>query len=194
MIESDFIRAVEPVTKLFEKIGIPYYIGGSIASSILGLSRTTMDVDIVSAITLDKIDDIYKDLRDKYYIDKEMISEAIKNHSSFNIIHFESMFKIDIFILKDRDYDKECFLRKTRDNLKIGENKLEIFISSPEDIILNKLEWFKSGFEASERQLKDVKGVMKVQGKNLDFEYLKKWSLKLGINNLLEKALKETEK
>jgi hypothetical protein len=189
---SNLINAIEHVTKLFEKIGIQYFIGGSIASSMLGLSRTTMDVDIISTVTSNKVDELYTELKDKYYIDKEMIYDAIKNHSSFNIIHIESMFKIDVFILKERDYDKQSFLRKKIDSIKEGEKYLNIYISSPEDIILNKLEWFRTGGEISERQWNDIKGVIKVQDKNLDLNYLEKWSKELKVNDLLEKALNES--
>ena len=186
---SDIIKAVEPVIKLFEKIGIQYFIGGSVASSILGLSRTTMDVDIVSTITLNKVDGLYEGLKNKYYIDKEMIFDAIKNRSSFNIIHTESMFKIDVFILKDRDYDKESFFRKRMDSFNEGNYSLNIFILSSEDIILNKLEWYRNGGETSERQWNDIKGVIKVQGINLDLDYLRKWSKELKVDDLFEKIL-----
>jgi hypothetical protein len=190
---SNLINAFEPVTKLFIDIGIQYYVGGSIASSMLGLSRTTMDVDMVSTITANKVDDLYNGLKDKYYIDKEMIFDAIKDHSSFNIIHIETMFKIDVFILKDRDYDKESFFRKRIDSFKEGNNSIDIYIPSPEDIILNKLEWYRMGGEISERQWNDVLGVIKVQGKNLDFDYLKKWSKELNVSDLLEKVLIEAK-
>lgn len=193
MNNPDLLKAIEPITKLFKVIGIQYLIGGSVASSMLGLSRTTMDVDIVSIITTNKVSDLYEGLKDKYYIDKEMIFDAIEKRSSFNIIHIESMFKIDIFILKDREYDKESFFRKKIDSFREGENYVDIFIYSPEDIILNKLEWYKIGGEISERQWNDVKGVIKVQDKNLDLDYLIKWSKELKVNDLLEKVLNEAK-
>jgi len=193
MNNPDLLKAIEPITKLFKEIGIQYLIGGSVASSMLGLSRTTMDVDIVSIITTNRVSDLYEGLKDKYYIDKEMIYDAIEKRSSFNIIHIESMFKVDIFILKDREYDKESFFRKKIDSFSEGENYIDIFIYSPEDIILNKLEWYKIGGEISERQWNDVKGVIKVQDKNLDLDYLIKWSKELKVNDLLEKVLNEAK-
>ncbi|MCX6165740.1 MAG: hypothetical protein NTU73_12920 [Ignavibacteriae bacterium] len=193
MNNPDILKAIEPVTKLFKVLGIQYLIGGSVASSMLGLSRTTLDVDIISTITANKVTVLYEGLKDKYYIDKVTIVDAIKNHSSFNIIHVESMFKIDIFILKDREYDKESFSRKRIDNFSEGDNYIEIYIYSPEDIILNKLEWYKLGGEISERQWNDVKGVIKVQDKNLDLDYLKKWAKELKVNDLLEKVLNEAK-
>jgi hypothetical protein len=193
MNNPDLLKAIEPITKLFKEIGVQYLIGGSVASSMLGLSRTTMDVDIVSIITTNRVSDLYEGLKDKYYIDKEMIYDAIEKRSSFNIIHIESMFKVDIFILKDREYDKESFFRKKIDSFSEGENYIDIFIYSPEDIILNKLEWYKIGGEISERQWNDVKGVIKVQDKNLDLDYLIKWSKELKVNDLLEKVLNEAK-
>ena len=188
---NELFPALEPVVSVFHKIGIQYYIGGSISSSIHGIPRTTMDIDIIADIKQDHVEALYLALEPGYYIDKDMILEAIKHHSSFNIIHFDSMMKIDIFVLKKRDFDREAFKRKKLDVQDIGGIRFEYFISSPEDIILSKLEWFKMGGGVSERQWRDIIGVLKVQENNLDMEYLQKWIDRLHLSDLWKRLLEE---
>ena len=119
-----------------------------------------------------------------------MIIEAIRRRSSFNVIHLKTMFKIDIFILKERQFDKTALKRKREDTLS-GASPLKLFISSPEDIILHKLEWYKLGGCISERQIEDIKNIILVQAKNLDMPYINQWADKLGVSEILEKLLKE---
>lgn len=187
MKSPDILYALQPVIDVFEKISIPYYIGGSVASSLYGIARTTLDIDIVADIQLEHIPLLIKELDKSYYIEESMIRNAIDNSSSFNIIHFETSLKIDIFILKNIPYNDESFKRRMADT--IGEDiKREYFFASSEDIIINKLQWYKMGGKISERQWLDVIGVIKVQGKSLDKNYLQLWSKKLGIFDLLTKA------
>ncbi len=188
---NELFPALVPVVSTFDKIGIPYYIGGSISSSIHGIPRTTMDIDIIADIKKEHVEALYLSLEPGYYIDKDMIREAIRHHSSFNIIHFDSMMKIDIFVLKEREFDREAFKRKKLDVQDIGGSRFEYFISSPEDIILSKLEWFKMGGEVSERQWRDIIGVLKVQENNLDMEYLQKWINGLHLSDLWKRLLEE---
>jgi len=188
---NELFPALGPVVSAFDKIGILYYIGGSISSSIHGIPRTTMDIDIIADIKQNHVEALYLSLEPGYYIDKDMIREAIKHHSSFNIIHFDSMMKIDIFVLKEREFDREAFKRKKLDVQDIEGSRFEYFISSPEDIILSKLEWFKMGGEVSERQWRDIIGVLKVQENNLDMEYLQKWIDRLHLSDLWKRLLEE---
>ena len=188
---NDLFPALDPVVSVFNKIGILYYIGGSISSSIHGIPRTTMDIDLIADIKQEHVKTLYLSLESDYYIDEDMILEAIRHHSSFNIIHFDSMMKIDIFVLKKREFDMEAFKRKKMDVQDIGGSRFEYYISSPEDIILSKLEWFKMGGEVSERQWRDIIGVLKVQKNNLDMEYLQKWINRLHLSDLWKRLLDE---
>jgi hypothetical protein len=188
---NDLFPALAPVVSAFDKLGILYYIGGSISSSIHGIPRTTMDIDIIADIKPEHVEVLYLSLEPGYYIDKDMIREALRHHSSFNIIHFDSMMKIDIFVLKNREFDREAFKRKRLDVQEIEGRKFEYFISSPEDIILSKLEWFRMGGEVSERQWRDIIGVLKVQENNLDIEYLEKWIDRLHLSDLWKRLLDE---
>ncbi len=191
MKKPDILAALDPVVKVFEKIGISYYLGGSVASSAYGIARATLDVDLIADLSAQHVNPLTEMLKADYYIDKEMILDAIKRRSSFNIIHLETMLKVDIFIIKDRPYDGVAFQRKRKDTLDEEQGAAEFYFASPEDIILNKLEWFQMGGKVSERQWHDVLGIMKVQSELMDKEYLRHWAKKLGISDLLEQAFRD---
>ncbi len=188
----DILIAVRPVIQAFEKLSIPYYIGGSVASSIYGMARATMDVDIVADLKISHINRLKQILENEYYIDNEMIADAIRSASSFNLIHLETMIKIDVFIHENEPYQNEALQRKKKDTLE-DNGKIQFYFSSPEDIIIHKLQWYKMGGLVSERQWLDVIGVIKVQGDLLDKKYLKRWSQKLGLSSLLQEAFDETD-
>ena len=186
----DIFLAVQPVLKAFENLSIPYYIGGSVASSIYGMARATMDVDIVADLKISHINRLKQILENEYYIDNEMIADAIRSASSFNLIHLETMIKIDVFLHKEDPYAEMALQRKRKDTLD-ELDKVEFYFSSPEDIIIAKVQWYKIGGFVSERQWLDVIGVIKVQGDLLDKKYLKRWSQKLGMASLMKKAFDE---
>ena len=187
MKQPDIIDVTLAVTRIFDGLKIDYYIGGSLASSAFGVARSTMDVDIVADIKIQHVTGIEEELKKAFYIDKEMVERAIRERSSFNIIHLKSMFKVDVFIPPDHPFERQVFSRKlsqpvTEDGLK------KLFFSSPEDIILRKLVWYQTGGRISDRQWNDVLGVMKVQSERLDKPYLRLWAANLGVAELLERA------
>jgi hypothetical protein len=184
----DIIDVTLRVVKVFEKLGIAYHIGGSLASSAFGVARATLDVDIVANIRLEHTSGVTELLKEEFYVDDEMINDAIKEESAFNLIHFETMFKIDVFILKKRPFDQQSFVRRVQKSVS-EDSSLKLFFATPEDIILNKLEWFKKGGGVSERQWQDVLGILKVQSTALDMAYLRKWAKELTIVELLNKAI-----
>jgi len=188
MVTLDILTALKPVVETLDKLSIPYYIGGSVASSIYGLPRATMDIDIVADIQNHHISSLEQILKNDYYVDENMIREAIKHNTSFNLIHLKTAIKIDIFTRKGDPYQENAKRRKRKDTLIEDEERTEFFFSSPEDIILAKLQWYEMGGRVSERQWLDVVGVIKIQGNLLDKNYLKDWSQKLGIIELLHKA------
>ena len=192
MNKNEIVDALEPLIKAFDDLGILYYIGGSVASSAYGISRTTLDVDMVLSLLPDHIPLLVRKLKSSYYIDPDMITDAIQKHSSFNLLHLATMLKIDVFILQDKPYPQKAFERKIQDKLDDSPEALSIYLCTPEDVILNKLEWYKAGGEVSERQWSDIIGVIKVQGDSLDKEYLKFWSKELEVFYLLEEAFIET--
>jgi len=188
----DILLAVQPVIQAFEKLSIPYYIGGSIASSVYGMARATLDVDIIADLKINHIAHLNQILERQYYIDEDMITDAIRTTSSFNLIHLETMIKIDVFIHKDEPYPLEALQRIRKDTFEETAN-VEFYFSSPEDIIIHKLQWYKMGGLISERQWLDVIGVIKVQKDSLDKTYLERWSGKLGLSSLLKEAFDATD-
>jgi hypothetical protein len=185
-------QALEPVIDAFEALGISYQIGGSVASSAYGIARATLVVDIVADLREQHVHDLAGRLQEQYYIDEERVREAVRHRSSFNAIHLRSMLKVDVFVLKGRSYDQIAFSRARKDTIEESENLRQFFLASPEDLILNKLEWDRQGGEVSERQWNDVVGVLKVQQQALDFEYLQHWAAELGLTALLQRALCES--
>lgn len=192
MKKPDILLALEPVVEAFEKLGIAYYVGGSVASSVYGIARATLDVDLVANIISEQVHGFFKLLKTTYYIDENMILDAIRRKSSFNMIHLETMLKIDVFILKDTSYDRLTFQRKRKDTLD-EEEKTEFYIVSAEDIILNKLVWYRMGGRVSERQWGDILGVLKVQSDLLDMEYLQYWAQELKLTELLNEAIQNAK-
>lgn len=187
---SDILKALIPVVEALEGLGVAYQIGGSVASSVYGVPRTTMDIDLVADLRPEHVPPLVAHLQDQYYISPEAIYEALRRRSSFNLIHLETMVKVDVFVLRPEPYEREAFRRSRRDMLT-EESGREFYLSSPEDIILHKLAWFRMGGEVSERQWSDVVGVIRVQANGLDSAYLKHWATVLGLADLLEQALYE---
>lgn len=188
MKNPDILSALQPVVNVLEKLSIPYYIGGSIASSVYGTARATMDIDIVANVKLNHIDLLIQELGKSYYIDGDMIKNAIEDSSSFNLIHLETSIKIDVFVFKNIPYQQSAFERKVKDNFEGDDTKAEFYFSSPGDIIISELQLYELGGKVSERQWLDVVGVIKVQADSLDKNYLQNWTKKLGIHELLKNA------
>ncbi len=187
---SDLLSALIPVVDALERLGVAYQIGGSVASSVYGVPRATMDIDLVADLRPEHVQPLAALLQEQYYINPEAIHEALHRRSSFNRIHLETMVKVDVFVLRERPYDQEAFRRTRRDTLE-EESGREFSLSAPEDVILNKLAWFRMGGEVSERQWNDVIGVLRVQANALDVPYLTHWAAVLGLADLLERAFRE---
>ena len=191
MKKPDILVAIEPVAEVFEKLCILYFIGGSVASSAYGIARSTMDVDIVSDLKPMHVQSLVRTLEASFYIDENMILDAIRRCSSFNIIHLDTMLKIDVFITKNTPYDIETFKRRRKDTLDEAQRTAEFYLVSPEDIVLNKLVWFRLGGSVSDSQWNDVLGVLKVQRDSLDKNYLQHWASELKVKDLLKRAFQD---
>ena len=191
MNQTDILRATKPVVNTFESLNISYYIGGSVASSSYGMARATMDVDIVADIKPHHVRELISQLGQSYYIDEGMILDAIGRQASFNLLHLETMLKVDIFILKNEPYHQTTIQRKRKDTLDEGQHSTEFYLISVEDIILSKLDWYRMSDGVSERQWNDVLGVLKVQRNSIDIGYLESWAAKLQLDKLLQRAFDE---
>ena len=183
---------LESFTDILQQLDIAYAIGGSMASSIYGKVRFTEDADITVEPFGNQADRLIELLSSDYYISKEAVYQALKQQASFNVIHLDSAFKIDVFIRKNTAFEKQLMAR--RKSLKLSDSiEKEFAVISPEDIILLKLQWYRDGGCSSERQWNDVLGILTVQAERLDFQYLNKWAAILAITELLEKAISESK-
>lgn len=186
------MEAFKYAAEAFRHLGVEYYIGGSIASVAHGTPRSTVDIDIIADIRNEHVDSLVRLLEDRYYIDGRMMRDAIQRRASFNIIHLETMYKLDVFVLGTRGFDRSAWSR-TVPVRPFEDHEEEYPIASAEDTILSKLEWYRRGGEKSERQWLDVIGVMKVQAGNLDWEYMMRWAPEIGVADLLERARHESD-
>ncbi len=178
------------VTHALEQIGILYAVGGSLASSVHGVMRSTLDVDIVADMRLEHIPALVATLSKEFYADDEMMKDAINHHSSFNLVHYETAFKVDIFIRKPRSFD-EMQLARRKKSVIATDPEESVYVVSPEDVILSKLEWYRMGGEVSDRQWRDILGVLKTRAGELDLGYFREWATELKVTDLLDRALKE---
>lgn len=187
---DDLRAALDPVADALEALGIDYRVGGSVASSAMGVGRSTLDIDLVADLRAEHVEPLVERLAPDYYVDADAIRDAIRRRSSFNVIHLASMMKVDVFVLKARAFDREAFARvKAR---QVGDAPPRRFpMTSAEDIILHKLEWYRLGNEIAQRQWEDVLGVVRLQSTALDRGYLDQWARELGVADLLARALAE---
>ena len=182
MSQKDFLARL--VMKL-ENAGIPYMISGSLGSSLHGEPRATNDIDLVIAPTARQLDIFVQSLREGYYVNGEAAQEAFRDRATFNVIDYQAGWKADLIFRRNRPFSLEEFRRRIQGNV-VG---IPVFVVSPEDAILSKLEWFGE----SERQFRDAQGVAVVQWDTLDKEYLRKWARELNVEDLLENLLRNAE-
>ncbi len=185
------IAVVLLVTDALERLGVPYVIGGSLASTVHGVVRTTLDADIVADLSTDQAPALAAALAAAFYVNPQSVEDAVRRRSSFNAIHLATMFKIDVFIPKGRPFDRQQLERRQPWPVGGGPGRV-IYVASAEDTVLAKLEWYRLGGEASDRQWRDVLGVLAVQRGALDLAYLRRWAHELGVADLAERALAET--
>jgi hypothetical protein len=190
-MQGDSTHVTLLVTQTLERLGILYAVGGSLASSVHGVMRSTLDVDIVADMRLEHIQPLVAALSKDFYADDEMMKDAIEHKSSFNLIHYETAFKVDIFIRKSRAFD-QMQLERRRMSVIATDPEQSVYVTSPEDVVLSKLEWYRMGGEVSDRQWRDILGVLKTRAGELELDYLRKWAQELKVTDLLERAFAES--
>jgi hypothetical protein len=190
-MSNDIVAALEPVVDALVELGVRYRVGGSVASSALGVPRSTLDVDVACELRHEHVARFVARLADTYYVDADMIDDAIRRRASFNVIHLATMLKVDVFVRKGRPFEEQSFERVARKALDDAPGARMFDVTTAEDIILHKLDWFRIGGGVSERQWKDAVGVVAVQGDALDVAHLRRWARDLGLEELLERVLAE---
>jgi hypothetical protein len=173
-----------------EGLGIPYLIGGSVASSSRGIFRATMDIDLVARIGPQQAPALSAALGRDWYADCDQIRDSLAAGRSFNIIHIPTSQKVDIFPAIDA-FQLLQLRRATRETLEFLGETGEYPVASAEDILLAKLQWYRKGGEVSERQWSDIAGILAV-APGLDATYLRAWAARLGVEDLLDQAVAAT--
>ena len=181
----DAIGIALQVTSALDALGVVHTIGGSIASSMAGEPRSTIDVDIVVDLKAEHVPGLVAALQQDFYLDETALQRAVADLSSANLIHHETSIKIDLFIAGGTPLDRQQLARRLR--VDVGGRTLHVH--PPEDILLQKLRWYRKGGEVSDRQWRDVVGIVRVQGTRLDRTYLYSQAPVLGVADLLDRAL-----
>ncbi len=171
-----------------DHLGIDWYVGGSVASSLYGIPRATQDLDLVAEIRLGQAQALADALGDDFYADVDLIIEAIRRRASFNILDMQTATKVDIFVPRRDPRARITMLRRQRHAAR-AEGSATLPVASPEDVILAKLDWYRRGGHVSERQWLDVLGVIQVNAPTLDRAYLEHQAALIGLDDLLEEAL-----
>jgi hypothetical protein len=191
MTTTEPIEVTLAVTGVLERLGVEYLVGGSLATSLHGIPRATLDVDIVADLRMTHLDPFVAALQEAFFVDADMVRDAIRRRATFNILHLATMFKVDVFVAGADDLLAAELARKQRVQV-LEEPRADVFVASPEDMVLQKLIWYRDGGGVSDRQWGDVVGVIKTQGERLDRDYLRLWATRKGIADLLDRVLAET--
>jgi hypothetical protein len=191
MSTDDLLAAVQPVLAALRDLGVRHFVGGSLASSTHGVARASIDVDIVAELEPAHVKRFVTVLGDAYYADETRVQAAVQQRGSFNLIHLATMFKVDVFVSRQRAFDASSFARVGHERLASDLEAAAVPLASAEDVLLAKLEWYRRGGEVSERQWTDVIGILRVGQTRLDFPYLSQWAAVLGVADLLQRAIAE---
>jgi hypothetical protein len=171
------------VALALEEAAVPYMVTGSVASTLHGAPRATQDIDVVIAPTLGSLERLLKQFPDDhYYVSREAALQAYGNEGLFNLVDFETGWKVDFIIRKAREFSQVEFERRVETDA-LGRS---FFVASAEDVLISKLEWSK--LSDSERQLLDVAGIIKTQGRDLDRTYVELWVTRLDLETQWAKA------
>ena len=177
------------VARALERAGVEYAIGGSVASSAYGEPRATRDLDFAIRLGPRLVPALLESLGDDFMVDTELLQEGIQTGATVNIFYLPLVTKIDLFIRGDEEYDRAEFSRRNEIEVAPGER---ILASSAEDNLLWKLRWFRKSGEASDQQWRDAIGLLRVSGEKMDLDYLRNWATHHGVDDLLERAIRQS--
>jgi hypothetical protein len=185
----DPLDLVGEMGRLFEEVGIAWVLGGSMASSVSGQPRATMDVDMAVRMELEQVAKLCDVVTPAYYASEHMIRDAVVHRSSFNIIRLDGVMRVDVFVLGDGLLDQRQMDRRRQIDVPGTAGPIFIWVGSPEDQVLRKLHWFQLGGEVSDRQWNDVLGLLTVQAATIDFTDVVYTATQLGLGDLAVRAI-----
>lgn len=187
--QPELWAALLPVVDVLKSLDVAYYIGGSVASSYAGVARATQDADLVADLRIVHAMPLAKALEESYYVSSESVLEAVRKRKSFNVIHLETAFKIDVFVLPADAFARQAMARRIA--LEIPELDRTLDFCSPEDLVLSKLRWYEMGNRVSDRQWYDLQGVLRLQSEQLDLARMRHWARELDLEEIFRQALSE---
>ncbi len=186
------LKVVLGVIDILEDLGTRYHLGGSFASAVHGVPRQTMDADIVVDLDAGRVARLVDRLKNDFYVDSEIAADAVSRRGSFNAIHLESGFKVDFFVKGDSGFD-ESELERSELQQITDDPPRSVYVKTAEDTVLRKLQWYTAGGGVSDRQWRDVLGVIMTGGEGIDRSYVRAWADRLDLTDVLERALREAD-
>jgi len=187
MIGDEALGLLSRVAAILDRLGIPYLVGGSVASTLFGEPRGTRDVDLVVELKETGITALAEALDADFYVSRSAMVEAVRDRRSFNAVDPVTGMKVDFFVRGDGAFDREEFARRRLEAVVPGE-PARVWVKTPEDSVLRKLLWYRDGSGVSDQQWRDVVGLLAARAGLIDEAYLDRWAGQLALTDLLEKA------
>lgn len=175
--------------EVLHDLGVPYALGGSMASSLLGEPRSTVDVDMAVRLDAEVGEALLERVGASFYVPVDAAREAIRDHSSFNLVDTASALKVDLFVVGDGLLDRMQIERRVLMPVPGAANG--IWVTAAEDQVLRKLDWFRQGGSMSERQWRDVVGILRIHRASMDLVYLQESAGEVGLADDLGEALRQ---
>ena len=188
---DDLLAALLPVASALQRLGVPFYVGGSVASTFHGAIRSTFDVDVICDLRPEHVDRFLSAFGSEFYVSETAVRAAVEQRSCFNLIHLPTAFKVDMFVSRNRSFERAALDRAMPQRLAEGQGA-DVPVATAEDVIVAKLEWFRLGDESSERQWDDVARLVALLGSTLDLGHMRRMAAFLGVEDLLAALLSET--
>jgi hypothetical protein len=187
---SSLREAAAALFEILDRLGIAYAVGGSFASSVHGAARATQDLDLVVDLSANRVGEFHAAVAKQFYADEQAMLDALRLGRSFNLIHLDSGFKIDLFAASGHPLGREQLAHSRQvTTALLGGDPMDVTVTSAEDIVLAKLLWYRGGGEVSERQWNDLLNLARTQKDRLDRAYLDAQAARLGVGDLLLRLL-----